>query len=169
MCMGPPSLRQSARADPATATGTVYFRGFSLKTMEKHPPKGTLQAEGQVWRQLMAFHLRELQKHYRQNTGSAAKLLQANQLKHHSLEDGSEQSSTVWIFFMKRALEQIPFSPTKTEPAPAEKMSPRAPGSTHGWAGRGPLPPWQGTATRCRFMPLSCSLCHLVHRCWLPG
>lgn len=47
----------------------------------------------------MAFHLRELQKRYQQSTGSAAKLLQANQLKHHSLEDGSEQSSTVWIFF----------------------------------------------------------------------
>lgn len=61
----------------------------------------------------MASHLRELQERDRQSTGSAAKLLQANQLNHHSLGDGSEQSKTVWIFFMKRALEQIPLSPTK--------------------------------------------------------
>lgn len=87
------------RADPATVVGAVCFRGFSLKTAEKHPPKGSLQVEGQIWRQLMAFHLQELRKCYQQSTASAAKLLQANQLKHHSLEDRSEQSSTVWIFF----------------------------------------------------------------------
>lgn len=65
----------------------------------------------------MVFHLRELRKCYQQSTGSAAKLLQANQLKHHSLQDRSEQSSTVWISFLlvKRALEQIPFPPPPKE------------------------------------------------------
>lgn len=85
----------------------------------------------------MAFHPQELWKRYQQSPGSAAKLLQANQLKHHSLEDRSEQSSTVWIFFfprMKRALEQIHFSPTKRAIGPCRESQPQGIRSTHGAA-----------------------------------
>lgn len=150
----------------------MCFRGFSLKTAEKHPPKGTLQAEGRVWRRLMAFHLRELQKRSQQSTGSAAKLLQANQLKHHSLEDGSEQSSTVWIIFffffpfIKRALEQIPFSPTKRATSPCRENQPRGTGECPrvGWEGAAAFPARHGHSP-----PVSCSRCHPVGGCWLPG
>lgn len=74
----------------------------------------------------MVFHLRELRKCSQQSPGSAAKLLQANQLKHHSLGDRSEQSNTVRIFFSstRRALEQIPFSPTKRAASPCRENQP---------------------------------------------
>lgn len=119
----------------------------------------------------MAFHLRELQKHSQQSTGSAAKLLQANQLKHHSLEDGSEQSSTVWIFifffpFIKRALEQIPFSPAKRATSPCRENQPRGTGECPrvGWEGAAAFPARHGHSP-----PVSCSRCHPVRGCWLPG
>lgn len=112
----------------------MCFRGFSLKTTEKHRPKA-LQAEGQVWRQLMVFHLRELRKCSQQSPGSAAKLLQANQLKHHSLGDRSEQSNTVWIFFFfhKKSFRANPLFPHKEssqplqrKPAPGHRGAPAA-------------------------------------------
>lgn len=95
----------------------------------------------------MAFHLQELRKCYQQSAGSAAKLLQENQLKRRSLGDGSEQSSTVWKlgFFLKRALEQIPFYPAKRTTGPCRDTSARALGETTAGL-QGMMPPEQGMA-----------------------
>jgi len=54
---------------------------------------------------------------------------------------------------MKRALEQIPFSPTKRATSPCRENQPWTPESTNGWAGRGLLPP-------SKAQPLTGSECH---------
>lgn len=119
----------------------------------------------------MASHLRELQERDRQSTGSAAKLLQANQLNHHSLGDGSEQSKTVWIFFMKRALEQIPLFAHKEGKHPLLRNQPWGTGE-YPW-GRVPrttaTAPQQGwevaAASQQGSAPVSCSQWSLPPSC----